>query len=349
MELRRVETAILLGIATCTLAGCSGHPGTGGQGTPTIDVCVEPARIADETRDFAYSGTLEESETIPLTFAVVGTVARVHVSEGDVIHKGQPLASLNDESFRSLYEMALATRKQAEDAFARLEPMYRNGNLPEVKFIEIQTDVQKARSSALIARKNLDDCTLLSPVDGIVGKRSIEPGMTTIPNVTSLTIVKFHKVYARVSVSENEISLIRKGQKATVAIAALNNRTFDGTVDEIGVLADPLAHTYRIRIGIPNKDLAIKPGMICTVRIPHEATARGVTVPGAAVLVDEAGRHFVYIIDSTGSTAARRFVKPQALVNDGIALTDGLRSGELVVISGQHKLVDSAAVRVVNR
>jgi membrane fusion protein, multidrug efflux system len=347
----KLNFALLLQLAVIVVAitSCSGNSGSDESTRTPVNVEVQRSSVADGSHAMAYSGTLEESETIPLTFPVVGTVDRVLVAEGDAVTKGQPLAFLNNQTYKNIYDMALASLRQAEDAYKRLDPMFKNGNLPEVKYIEIETDLQKAKSAAVIARKNLDDCTLTSPTDGIVGRRSIEPGMTAMPNGTSLTIVKMHKVFARVSVPENEISLMRKGLKARVNIAALHNAVFDGTIEEVGVLADPLAHTYKIKIGISNKDLAIRPGMICTVLIPQSGSIRGVTVAGSAILVDETGRNYVYVVDSSRGIATRRFVTPCALLNDGIALGQGLQTNELVVVSGQHKLVDSAAVRIINR
>ena len=339
-------TAWLMAGALMTCSGCS--PGGDGGNAAPINVEVQQVVSEDATQAVAYSGTIEESESIPLSFPVVGIVNRVLVSEGDIVHRGQNLAVLNEESYRSAYEMCLATEKQAEDAYRRLQPMYRNGNLPEVKLIEAESDLQRAKSATAIARKNVADCTLRSPADGVVGKRSVDPGMTALPNITSITVVRIGRVFADVSVSEREIASIRKGEKATVSIAALDDASFDGSVEEIGVLADPLARTYRIRIGVVNTTRAIRPGMTCDVRVEQAGRGRGVVVGGPAVMVDEAGRHYVFMVDSSQSRAFRRRVTPGALLNAGIEILSGLRPGDPVVVSGQHKLTEGAPVRIVN-
>jgi len=340
-----VATWLMAG-ALITWSGCSSG-GNGGNTAP-INVEVQRAQVEDATQAVSYSGTIEESESIPLSFPVVGIVDCVLVSEGDIVHKGQKLAVLNEESYRNAYEMSLASEKQAEDAYRRLQPMYRNGNLPEVKIIEAESDLQRATSATAIARKNLADCALSSPSDGVVGKRSIDPGMTALPNITSITIVRIGKVFANVPVSEREISSIRKRERATVFVAALDDASFDGSVEEIGILADPLARTYRIRIGIANPAHAIRPGMTCDVRLEHTERVRGVVVAGTAVMIDETGRHYVYLVDSAQSRASRKLVIPGSLLNAGIEILSGLQADDPVVVSGQHKLTDGAPVRVVN-
>ncbi|HPG40105.1 MAG TPA: efflux RND transporter periplasmic adaptor subunit [bacterium] len=313
-----------------------------------VPVVVQQAVSAQAHHYSAYSGAIEESETIPLSFAAVGTVAQVLVSEGDMVKKGQLLARLDTTSAKSAWEMAFAVQQQAEDAYKRLTPMYKNGNLPEIKYVEVETGLQRAKAAAVIARKSLDDCNLYASTDAIVGKRSINPGMIAMPNISSITLVKISRVFAKVAVPEDEISSVKAGDQALVTIGALGNKEFTGSVEEIGVIADPLAHTYKIKIGIANNNLEIKPGMICKVSLDNKRINRGLQVPTHAVLVDESGNNFVYTVDAATAKAARRAVQTGDLLNSGIEITAGLETNDLVVISGQHKLVDNAPVRIIN-
>jgi len=347
MKLNKILIYILFASAGYFLHGCSDGKAENSLNNAVIDVEVEQTKKINGSETIAYSGTIEESESIPLSFSSIGTVLHVFVSEGDYVRKGQLLASLNDETYKNAYEMSLATQKQAEDAYKRLLPMYKNGNLPEIKFVEVETGLQQAKSAASIAKKSLDDCNLYSPVDGVVGRRSIEPGMNAIPNLTSINIVKIEKVFARVPVSENEISSIKKGQKANIMIAALNNDEFTGIVEEIGVLADPLAHTYKIKVGIVNKNHEIKPGMICNVTLNTFNETSGLSVPSRAVLVDEQGRNFVYVANQ--NKAVRRYVATGKLLKNGVEITSGLNEGEQIVVTGQQKLVNNSSIRIVNR
>ena len=100
---------------TIALIGC-GQESKGSDGVRNaINVEIYETRLISQGQEFAYSGTIEESVSIPLNFTVMGTVTKVLVSEGDQVQKGQLLAVVNDASYRNSYEMALATEKQAED------------------------------------------------------------------------------------------------------------------------------------------------------------------------------------------------------------------------------------------
>ena len=326
-------------------AGC----GDGGaRATHTPDpVAVEvmhPLPLA-EGGAIGWSGTIEAAESIPLSFASIGTVARVLVSEGDVVRRGQVLAVLDTANLRSMLDMALATERQAGDAYRRLEPMFRNSTLPEIKLIEAESNLARARASVALSRKNLADAVLRAPVAGVIGRRAVDPGMNAMPNVTSITIVRIETVHARVAVSEREIPSLRTGMSARVRIAALGDGVHEGTITEIGVVADPVAHAYPVKIALRNAGGRIRPGMICEVQVPTAASAGGVVIPVDAMLVDEAGRTYVFLAED--GQAHRRDVVQTGFADRGVAIGTGLSPADLVVVAGRHKLTDEARIRIV--
>jgi len=345
MKKNMIALSVFLTISAGVFSGCANEKT---EERKPVNVTVQAAQNVSAEQNFSYSGTMEESESTPLSFSGIGTVSHVYVSEGEVVHKGQLLAELNSESSKNAYEMALAANKQAEDAYKRLLPMYKNGNLQEIKLVEVETGVQQTKAATAIAKKNLDDCKLYSTVNGIVGKKSIDAGMSVVPGLASITVVKIDKIFARVSVSENEISSIKTGAKANIRISALSNLECRGIVEEIGVLADPLAHTYKIKIGISNSNREIKPGMICNVTLEKSGSVKGLFIPSQAVTQDEQGRTFVYVIDTSKSTAVRKFVITGKLLKNGVEIIDGLVEGEQIVTSGQQKLVDNSLVHIIN-
>lgn len=347
--MKRAICLAACGLAGLILAGCSGLSGDRAP-VRLQPVPVEVARPGSHagSQPLNYSGTIEAAESIPLTFATMGTVARVLVTEGESVRKGQLLAELNAESSENALEMAQATLKQAEDAWTRLRPMHESGTLAEIKWVEIETDLSKARSAAAISKKNLQDCKLYSPVSGMVGRRDVEPGMVAVANIASITIVRIDRVNARVAVPEAEIAGISIGQQASIRVGALGNAEYSGRVEEVGVIADPLAHSYTVKIGMANPGHKIKPGMICSVAIADTSGHRRLVIPGRAVLVDEAGKNYLFIVDSNG-LAARQQVTIGALQQNGIEIHSGLNPDDVVVVSGQHKLIDGTPVQIINR
>ena len=347
MRTKSILAILILMGASLTLVACSESTAQKPLNKTAVNVEVTVIKEITGKQEISYSGTIEESESVSLSFAVLGRISKVLISEGDMVQEGQLLAELDDQIYRSTYEMAQAALAQAEDADKRLTPMYKNGNLPEIKYVEIQTGLLKAKAAVAIARKNLDECMLLSPTSGIVGRCSMDQGMNALPNVVSIDIVKIQKVYALVAVSENEIDSINLGQKAVIAVGALGDERHEGVVEKIGVMANPLSHTYKIKIGFENSSRQIKPGMICNVVLAQNGPTTRVCVPIRAVLVDETGSNFVYVVKD--DKAVKQHIETGRILKTGIEITKGLSVGAHVVVTGQQKLVDQSLVHVINR
>lgn len=98
----------------------------------------------------SYMGTIEEEDGTAVHFNVMGTVVKVYVDEGQFVRKGQALAEVDGYTVRNAHEMSLSTLRQAEDAYRRLKDLYEKGTLPEIKMVEMETMLAKARASEAI-------------------------------------------------------------------------------------------------------------------------------------------------------------------------------------------------------
>jgi membrane fusion protein, multidrug efflux system len=316
-----------------------------------------------------YSGTIEAEKNINLSFLTIGTVSEVLVREGQPVQKGELLAKLDCQNNENALRMAEAKSKQANDAFRRFEPMYKNDNLPEIKMVEIETGRTEAALAFKMAAKNAADCSIIAPENGIISDRSVEPGSSAIPGKAALRLVTVDHVYAAISVPEGEISRIKPGMRAEVEILALqknhytnsgeNHGTqlsvsparlnarggkFKGLVADSGVSANPLARTYNVRVFLNNPDRKILPGMICNVYISEPGLSKLILVPSTAVSMDEAGQQYVYMVEPGGKTAHKRIVQTAGFAKGGIVVSRGLAEGETVVAVGVQKLTDGAHI-----
>lgn len=342
-----LSTGIMMTVLSL-LYGCSSHSSdTGGQRPMPVKVTtVEPATINIGQE---YVGTIQESVAIPLSFAASGTVSAVYVSEGQTVNKGMILATLDSKSYQSSYQIALAKERQAQDAYNRLSQVYKKGSLPDVKMVEIESDLQQARSMAQIAKNSLADCVLKAPAHGVIGKKTVEPGMNVLPDYQVLSLLKIETVNAVVPIPENQIASIRKGEEATVTVAALNNATFSGKITEKGVEADPLSHTYTIKIALPNKGEQLRPGMVCNVVITPSSAQPMITVPQTSVMTDTNNHQYVYVVNKDGRSVHKQIIQVGEIVGNGdVAVNSGLNKGDEVVTEGNQKIDDQSLIQIVH-
>lgn len=327
-------------------AGCTSPETTKPQ--PPVGVEVQAVKLVNYQMQLSYSGTIEESVSISLSFPIPGKIERVLVRQGEQVRKGQLLATLNGESFKNSYELSLAKQKQAEDALKRFEPMFKNSTMPEIKLVELQTGLKQSLAATAIAKKNWDDCQLLAPTHGVIGKRTIEPGMNVLPDMPVITLVQIEQVFVRFPVPENEVSQIKKEQRAEIIIPALGTTVLQGNVEEIGVLANMLSRSYDVKIALPNPRGEIRPGMVCNVRLITAETNTMLVVPNQAVQVDEYSDYYVYVANTQQNIAQRRKIKIGPLLETGISVTQGLTADEQVIVAGNQKLTDNTAISILH-
>jgi RND family efflux transporter MFP subunit len=341
-----MKKMIICTTALFTLVACNRN--TGRETLPAAEpirvttVTVKQEKVVTALR---YSGTVEAYQSIPLNFRTTGTVQKVMVEAGDMVRKDQLLATLDETDAKSMYGISLSQYEQAHDAYDRLKTVHDQGSLPEIKWVEVESNLAQARSSLDLAKNNLDKCNLYAPVGGMVGRRNIEPGMSSI-SITSapLELVDITQVYVKIPVPENEVPCIRKGMKATITVAALNDRKYQGTVASVSPVADRISRTWETKIVVPNPRFDLKPGMVCDVRMESMIPKEVILVPGPCVTKDNDNRIFVYLVDPASKRAGKQFITTGQYLDAGLEVVSGLEAGQIIVNEGKEKLTDNCLI-----
>lgn len=335
---KKVFTVIVL----AAMLSCGGKQSSKEMNATGKAVTVSQVKLSGEQSDMRYSGTIEASRTIPLTFQTTGTVLSVLVEAGDVVSKGQLLATVDKASAQNMYDIANAKYQQAKDAYDRLKKVYDSGSLPEIKWVEMQTNLEQAQSSLAMSRESLDKCNLKAPSDGIVGERNIEPGMSALTITGApIKLVEINDVYIVISVPENELNQLKKGQKATITVSALGEKTVTGQIATISPVADAISRTYEAKILVHNSQHELKPGMVCDVAIARSKGASCVLVPYQSVGKDSNGDTYIFVVDTLSRRVHKQKVQTGAFSGSDLVVTAGLTVGQTVVCEGKDRLSEN--------
>ncbi len=299
--------------------------------------------VADSTESGKnYVGTVEASSTSSLSFQVMGNVSKVLVTEGEKVNKGQLLAVLDKATLQNAYNASAASLKQAQDAYSRMKQLRESGSLPEIKWVEVESKLQQAKSMEQIAKKNMKDAGLYAPFNGIISRKNLDPGMNVMPGIEVFQLADIKDVNIKISVPENEVANIEKKQTADISVSALNNRMFEGVVSEKGIVANPLSHTYEVKIKLSNKTLELMPGMVCNVTVHALKNRMAIVVPNSAVQFNPNGEHFVWLAQN--GVATRKVVQTGALTAKGIIITNGLNEGDMIITEGNQKVSEGTKI-----
>jgi RND family efflux transporter MFP subunit len=321
----------------------------GGQKDNTAAVKILKLQKDTLTRFQEYVGTVESNSQVDVSFLVGGNIEQMYVQEGQQISEGQLLARLNTVSLKNTYDLSVATLKQAEDAYKRLSAMYENNSLPEIQYIDAKTKFEQAKSGEAIARKNLQDADLYSPQTGVVGTRYLDPGANVMPGTPVYKLMDISTVKVNIPIPEGEISGIRVGNSCRIKISALANESFQGKVIEKGVAANPVSHTYDIKVKVNNPEGRIMPGMVCRAYLSNDrdSGSGSIIVPMKSVQVAYSGKRFVWVKNKEGR-AVYKEVKLGGLCENGVRIASGLEAGEELIVEGYQNISEGTLVSVKN-
>ena len=243
--------------------------------------------------------------------------------------------------------MADALSKRAErlaDTWIPVREVIAQSVTNEEQAATIIQQLEQAQSMADISQKSLEDCRLYAPVSGVIGNISVEKGMNVLPYQPVFNIMNISQLAIKINIPENEISKIRIGQKVKVRVSSLDDAVFEGAVDERGVAADELSHSYPVKIRLSRTPKDLLPGMVCKVAFAGGNSSEGFEIPNRAVQLDNDGRRFVWVAED--GTAHRRYVTIGDLTRNGVIISSGIEENEQVITDGISKICEGSKIKI---
>ncbi len=350
-----VRTFAAIVLASSMLVGCGKKQDGQAKVEPVAvkEMTIGAASDAAAVSGYAYSGTVEEENGASLSFTTGGTILQLRVKVGDRVRRGQLIATVDPTQVRNSYDMARSTRLQAEDAYGRMKQLHDKGSLPEIKWVEAQSQLQQAVAAEGIAKKSLADCQLHAPFDGVISEKYAEVGQNAAPGVPIVKLVTTGTLNVMISVPEGDMASIRVGQRARIAVQALGGRQYEGRVVEKGVIADPVSRSYSVKIRVGETDHALLPGMVSQVSLgqlhasPAEGEAGAIVIPARLVQLADDNSNFVWVDE--GGKAARRAIVCGTYQSNGVTVVSGLKSGDKLIVEGQQKVSNGMKVKSEER
>ena len=309
-------------------------------------VKVLPASVSPQSVSSSkYIGSLRPTRMITVTSNNSGTLKSFNLRAGDRLSEGQAICEVESSAVKSAYEMALATLKQAEDGYERLSKAYGSGSVPEVKMVEMETNLSKAKASYEAASQALRQCTVRAPFTGVVEEVYVNGGSEISFAAPILKLVDAKSLEISVSVPENEISGLRTGELASVEVPALE-KEFKARLLSKGVLASPLSHSYECLFSPLSDVPGLMPGMACRL-ILDSSVSEALVIPSTAVLTDNGGR-YVWTVNSD-SRVEKTYVEISGYSGKGVVVAGGLPEGLRVIVEGSRKVSCGMKVKIIGQ
>lgn len=376
-----------LALVLLALASCGRSDGAPKSGAP-------PKRKARVTvheiqeREVAYVvdavGSVEAREVIPIPARVTGAVDRADFQEGDEVTPSVVLAEIDLERFQLAEKRAEAEHSRAKAAESVAQILYTNrkklqeeGRRQNKDWVTDEqmagwlADLEKAKAESArtesdlkLARRNLNDARVRSPIAGVIQKKNVVRGEYVKPETVVATILDLSALHVRFTVTELESQRIAKGQEVRFRLRGSLGREHRARLFFVGQLIDEATRSVecraevmrdRIRVGairtpfsqwtleLPAPEERIRAGSFASVRVTT-SRKRAIVVPERAVLPTEKG-FVVFVVD--GSKASLRRVEVGLRTADGVEIVGNLRPGEKIAVDGAAALRAGTEVEIV--
>jgi RND family efflux transporter MFP subunit len=308
-------------------------------------VVTESVQLVPTVSELSVSGNVEGKKTVRMGFLVGGKINYIAAEEGQMISRGQLVASLDATSYLLAKQSADVQTAQLADEYNRLDIMHSRTSVSESEFKKIGFSLQQAQKQQGLQSKNLSDTKLFAPINGVLLKRLAETGEVTSVGNPVLVMADISTVKVNAYIPENELHNIRLGQTAEVGIPALDT-SYQGKITEVGSAADPASRAFTVKVEVPNTKLLIRPGMVAEIKLSSKESRSILTIPAEAVLHSTNGENYVYVVDNKQGKAFMRTVSTGQLLNNRIEILNGLNKGDVIVTGGQQKISDGSIVAI---
>jgi multidrug efflux system membrane fusion protein len=308
-------------------------------------------------------GSLSPSSDVNIKSQVTGQIKEVHFKEGQEVSKGDLLFTIDPSPFQADLEKARAALAQdtadlnlKKDTLERNKSLFASQLISRQDFDKFQADFLSAeqkikldQANIDLAKINLGYCNIISPIDGVTGRRQVDPGNIVAENTgpTLVNIKTIDPLYVDFTVPENELGRVRSAKEAgqlkvEVCLQDAPDIKYSGTLELLSNTVDNTTGTISLRAFVDNKEKKLWPGQFVRVRLILGVEEGAVTVPYDAVQLGQNG-YFLFVVGKDNK-ADLRLVAVGPQVDDDIVIKKGVSSGEKVVISGQMGLYPGASV-----
>ncbi|EBQ0954152.1 multidrug efflux RND transporter periplasmic adaptor subunit AcrA [Salmonella enterica subsp. enterica serovar Typhimurium] len=363
---------VLMLSGSLTLTGCDDKQDQqGGQQMPEVGVVTlktEPLQITTELpgRTVAY----RIAEVRP---QVSGIILKRNFVEGSDIEAGVSLYQIDPATYQATYDSAKGDLAKAQAAaniaeltVKRYQKLLGTQYISKQEYDQALADAQQATAAVVAAkaavetaRINLAYTKVTSPISGRIGKSSVTEGALVQNGQASAlaTVQQLDPIYVDVTQSSNDFlrlkqelangSLKQENGKAKVDLVTSDGIKFpqSGTLEFSDVTVDQTTGSITLRAIFPNPDHTLLPGMFVRARLQEGTKPTALLVPQQGVTRTPRGDATVLVVGADNKVETRQIVASQA-IGDKWLVTDGLKAGDRVVVSGLQKVRPGAQVKV---
>jgi membrane fusion protein (multidrug efflux system) len=327
---------LIIGLSCCLLPFLQAC-GTGEAGIPSTDVpatalsveMTQPVTGSVSARHLATT-TLEADAEALVSARASGEIRQIHVEEGQYVHAGDLLVTLDGERLRLDSLKTQANLAKLEQDYRRQIELNEKGLVAATNFEDLKFSMESQRAAHELAQLQYSYTRITAPISGVVSERMVKVGQTLTEGDAVLRITDTDSLMARIQVPQSELGKFAVGQPASLRFDALPGLDQEATVSRISPTVDPGTGTFRVQLAIRNPRKDIAAGMFSRVQIAYERKDDVLLLPETAVIREDTDS-VVYVVED--GQARRRLIQTGISDAGMTEILSGLKLGETVIVS----------------
>jgi RND family efflux transporter MFP subunit len=340
------------------------------KGAGAVQVISAQVIQADVSVNLTSNGTVSSLQTVDIRPQISATIKTVHIKEGQFVHKGDHLFTLDSRTEDANLSKALAQVSKdradlmnAERNLERERELLRQEYVSQSEFDTAQNVVDGLRGQLAIDLATVETSRVArsfdeidAPISGRTGAVSVYPGSLVQPGTSTaisaalVSITQLDPINISFTLPERELAGLQhafaKGNVPVMAkLDTVDQKEMKGRLTFLDNAVDTASGTIALKAEFPNPDHRLWPGMYVNVELAPRKLVNVLTVPAQAVQTGP-DRKFLYVIGADNKVSSLPVTL--VLIQDGIAVVDGIAPGSRVVVEGAQNLRPGSAVVEAN-
>ena len=317
------------------------------QASYKIPVSVKDLNYEPFNHYIEVNGTAEAIHAALISPEINGQVQKIYIQEGARVKKGQRLFKLNSSITENSIKEIETALELAKTVYERQKRLYDKDIGSELDYLTAKNNKESLESKLKTLQAQADMALVKSPIDGIVDNIFIQKGEMAIPGMQAMHIVNLDNLYINTDVSEAYLTKVKKGDMVLLEFPSYPDIKMEVPVYRTGNVVKASNRTFNVQLKIRNINEEIKSNVMAQIKINDFSKEKAFLVPSIIIKQDLKGS-YVYLAQSNSSVlkAKKVYIKSGISYSDETMVSEGLKSGDRVIVKGYNQVSDGAEVEI---
>ena len=321
---------------------------TGNKETTPVPI-VYTSQVTSQTEEGLkeFSFIAKPFRSSELSFRVGGPIYHFDVYAGNYYRQGEVIAEIDPRDFRIRKERTEAVYQQAKAEYERVKALYEKNNLAASVYEKAQADYVSAKTAFETAVNELADTRLIAPFNGYVGEVFIEKFQDVKATQPVISFIDIDRLKIEAYVPQEIAFQSFQPKEVELSFDARTDTTYKAQVEEISRNTTRNNLSYLLTALLPNKDGQLLAGMSGKILLQTDPSQQRnqVVIPQTALCHRPSIGNYVWVVDQETKKVNRRIITLNELLPNGKAsVSEGLKAGETVAVSGLRFLSEGTSV-----